>query len=336
MLYAEVIIPLALPKNYTWSVPDHMQEAVQTGCRVEVNLGKNKRYAGVIKRLHSEAPTTFEAKDILNLLDPEPVVQPFQLRLWAWIAEYYMCSEGEVMAAALPSHFKLSSETVLMFNEEYGDDFSGLSNEEYVVAEALLIKHELRLSEVQQLLDVTHVYPIVNRLIGKKVCFVWEALKQTYAPKKETFILLNPEYGAEEKLSQLLNNWSRAPKQLELLLAYLHLMKTIGEVSKAELLKKSNASEAQLKGLVEKGILQVQKRNIDRVNFAPKDVVVDFQFISRAGRCAPADARSLANQTGVFTARHYLKRQNPCVYKTHGRVHSARAGRYCTCCRRLL
>jgi primosomal protein N' (replication factor Y) len=281
MLYAEVIIPLALPKNYTWSVPDHMQEAVQTGCRVEVNLGKNKRYAGVIKRLHSEAPTTFEAKDILNLLDPEPVVQPFQLRLWAWIAEYYMCSEGEVMAAALPSHFKLSSETVLMFNEEYGDDFSGLSNEEYVVAEALLIKHELRLSEVQQLLDVTHVYPIVNRLIGKKVCFVWEALKQTYAPKKETFILLNPEYGAEEKLSHLLNNWSRAPKQLELLLAYLHLMKTIGEVSKAELLKKSNASEAQLKGLVEKGILQVQKRNIDRVNFAPKDVVVDFS-LSRA------------------------------------------------------
>jgi primosomal protein N' (replication factor Y) len=263
-----------------------MQEAVQVGCRVEVNLGKNKKYAGVIKRLHSEAPTTFEAKDILNLLDPEPVVQPFQLLLWSWIAEYYMCSEGEVMAAALPSHFKLSSETVLMFNEEYGDDFSGLSNEEYVVAEALLIKHELRLSEVQQLLDVTHVYPIVNRLIGKKVCFVWEALKQTYAPKKETYIFLSPEYSAEEKLSQLLNKWSRAPKQLELLLAYLHLMKTIGEVSKTELLKKSNASEAHLKGLVEKGILQVQKRNIDRVNFAPKDVVVDFSL-------SPAQADAL-------------------------------------------
>ena len=246
-MFAEVIIPLALPKNYTWAVPEAMRDVLQAGCRVEVNLGKNKKYAGIVKRIHTEAPTTFEAKDILNLLDPEPVVQPFQLQLWTWIAEYYMCSEGEVMAAALPSHFKLSSETVLMFNEEYGDDFSSLSNEEYVVAEALSIKHELRLGEVQQLLDATHVYPIVNRLIGKKVCFVWESLKQTYAPKKESFVLLNPEYGAEEKLSALLNNWNRAPKQMELLLSYLHLMKTISEVTKHELLKKSGASEGQLK-----------------------------------------------------------------------------------------
>jgi primosomal protein N' (replication factor Y) len=294
-MFAEVIIPLALPKNYTWAVPEAMRNTLQVGCRVEVNLGKNKKYAGVVKRMHNEAPTTFEAKDILNLLDPEPVVQPFQLDLWAWIAEYYMCSEGEVMAAALPSHFKLSSETVLMFNEEYGDDFSALSNEEYIVAEALSIKHELRLGEVQQLLDVTHVYPIVNKLIGKKVCFVWESLKQTYAPKKETFVLLNPEYGAEEKLSALLNNWSRAPKQLELLLSYLHLMKTIGEVTKTELLKKSNASEAQLKGLLEKGILQVQKRNIERINHAPKSVAIDFQLSTAQGealqqaRCALAE-----------------------------------------------
>src|SRR6476620_7295925 len=201
-MYAEIIIPLALPKNYTWLVSPGMQDEIRPGCRVEVNLGKNKKYAGIVKRLHTDAPTTFEAKDILNLLDPEPVVQPFQLQLWTWMAEYYMCSEGEVMAAALPSHFKLSSETVLMFNEEYGDDFSQLSNEEYVVAEALSIKHELGLSEVQQLLDITHVYPIVNKLIGKKVCFVWESLKPTYAPKKETFVVLNPEYGAEEKLAQ--------------------------------------------------------------------------------------------------------------------------------------
>src|SRR6478672_1316241 len=116
LMFAEVIIPLALPKNYTWAVPESMRETLQPGCRVEVNLGKNKKYAGIVKRMHQEAPTTFEAKDILNLLDPEPVVQPFQLDLWTWVAEYYMCSDGEVMAAALPSRFKLSSETVVMFN----------------------------------------------------------------------------------------------------------------------------------------------------------------------------------------------------------------------------
>jgi len=276
--YAEIIIPLALPKNYTWEVPVHMLPNLQPGCRVEVNLGKQKKYAGIVKRLHEDKPQSFEAKEILNVLDTEPVIQPFQLKLWEWMAQYYMCTEGEVMAAALPSHFKLSSETVLIFNEEYGDDFTALDNEEYLIAEALQIKHELRLTEVQQILDVTHVYPIVNRLIGKKVCFVWESLKQTYAPKKETFILLSPEYSNEERLADLLNNWSRAPKQMELLLSYLHLMKTEGEVIKSELLKKSNATDAQLKGLIEKGILRAEKRSVDRIIYLPKDVNIDFEL----------------------------------------------------------
>jgi primosomal protein N' (replication factor Y) (superfamily II helicase) len=255
-----------------------MLDLISVGCRVEVNLGKNKKYAGVVKRIHGDAPTSFEAKQIINVLDPEPVIQRYQLQFWEWMADYYMCSEGEVMAAALPAHFKLSSETVLVFNEEFGDDFSSLDNEEFLVSEALLIKHELRLTEVQQILDVTHVYPIVNRLIGKKVCFVWESLKQTFNPKKETFILLNHEYDNEDKLSELLNNWGRAPKQMELLLGYLHLAKTQGQVTKADLLKKSGASDAQLKGLLEKEILRIEKRSIDRLVYAPKDVNVDFEL----------------------------------------------------------
>ena len=124
--YAEIIIPLALPKNYTWLVPEHLMEMARIGCRVEVNLGKNKKYAGIIKRLHYEKPEFFEPKEILNVLDAEPVLFEHQLKLWEWIASYYMCSEGEVMAAGLPAHFKLSSETILVFNDEYGEDFSSL------------------------------------------------------------------------------------------------------------------------------------------------------------------------------------------------------------------
>jgi len=277
-LYAEVIIPAALPKNYTWSVPAHLLETAKVGCRVEVNLGKSKKYAGIIKRLHDEKPEFFETKDILNVLDTEPVVFEEQLKLWEWIAAYYMCSEGEVMAAALPAHFKLSSETILVYNEEYGDDFSALDHDEYIVGEALLIKKELNLSEVQQLLDSSHVYPVINRMIHKKVCFVWEALKQTYSPKKETYVLLNPEYDNEDKLSDLLNNWTKAPKQMELLLSYLHLVKTAGEVVKSSLLKKSGATDAQLKGLVEKKILWTEKRIIDRIQYLPKNVQIDFEL----------------------------------------------------------
>jgi primosomal protein N' (replication factor Y) len=277
-MYAEIIIPLALPKNYTWEIPEKLNGSLQPGCRVEVNLGKNKKYAGIVKRIHDENPVSFEAKEILNLLDAEPVIQSYQLKFWEWLAEYYMCTEGEVMAAALPAHFKLSSETIIVFNEEYGDDFSGLDNEEYLVAEALLIKHELRLTEVQQILDISHVYPIVNRLIGKKVCFVWESLKQTYHAKKESFVLLNNEYDNEEKLSELLNNWGRAAKQMELLLSYLHLMKTEGEVTKTELLKKSSATDAHLKGLIDKNILRIEKRSVERLHYAGKDVVIDFKL----------------------------------------------------------
>jgi len=276
--YAEIIIPLALPKNYTWAIPEHLEDTVKPGCRVEVNLGKNKKYAGIVKQLLSEKPEFFEPKDILNIIDVEPVVFEQQMKLWEWIASYYMCSEGEVMAAALPAHFKLSSETILVYNEEYGDDFSTLDHDEYLVAEALLIKKELKLSEVQELLDSSHVYPLINRLINKKVCFVWEALKQTYSPKKETYVLLNTDYDNEDKLSELLNNWTRAPKQLELLLSYIHLMKTSGEVIKSELLKKSGASDAQLKGLVEKKILWTEKRTIDRLQYLPREVQIDFRL----------------------------------------------------------
>ena len=106
---------------------------------MEVEL-KNKKYAGIVKRLHADRPHAFAPKEILNLLDTEPILYPAQSHLWEWIANYYLCTEGEVMAAALPAHFKLSSETILVYNEEAGDEFSHLDNNEFIVAEALLIK----------------------------------------------------------------------------------------------------------------------------------------------------------------------------------------------------
>src|SRR5450432_1275115 len=249
-LWIEVILPLAIPKTYTYSVPQELNNKIQIGCRAEVVFGKNKRYAGIIKSLSKIKPA-YETKDIINIIDDEPVVYPLQLELWKWISDYYMCSEGEVMAAALPTHLKLSSETILIYNEEYGDDFSELDNEEYLVAEALLIKKELKLAEVQLVADIIHVYPLIKRLIDKKVCFVWEAFTDKYKEKTENYIFLNPEYSNDEKLEELLNNF-KAPKQMELLLGFLHLIKAEGEVSQPLLLKKSGATVSQLKGLVDK------------------------------------------------------------------------------------
>lgn len=275
-MYAEVIIPLALPKNYTWLIPEKFLPVLEVGMRVEVGLGKQKKYAGIVKRIHNEKPAAFEPKELLNVLDASPVLHPAQLQLWEWLATYYMCSEGEVMAAALPAHFKLSSESILVYNEEAGEDLSALDNDEYLVGEALQIRKELRLSEVQQILDVTHVYPVIKRLLDKKICFVWESLKETYVPRKESFVTLHPDFSDEEKLAALLNNWSRAPKQLELLLAYLHFIRTEGTVTKKALLEKSGANDAQLKGLVDKGILVLEKREVDRIAYLPQALHINF------------------------------------------------------------
>ena len=275
VVFAEVILPLALPTTYTYAVPAIFADKLKQGCRVEVVLGKNKRYAGIIKTITSVAPG-YNTKEILNILDDEPVLYPEQLQLWNWMHHYYMCSEGEVMAAALPAHFKLSSETILLYNEDYGEDFTGLTNDEYVVAEALLIRKQLNLSEVQQVLDVAHVYPVIKKLIDKKVCVVWEALSERYKTKKENFVLLNPEYNNEAAMQELLNNWTKAPKQMELLLSYLVLIKTTGEVTQSELLKKSNATATQLNGLVEKKIIRIEKRSVDRIKSIPKAMEVEF------------------------------------------------------------
>lgn len=281
-----------------------------------MNLGKNKKYAGVIKKIHTEAPELIDAKDILNVLDVEPVVHEQQLQLWEWIANYYMCSEGEVMAAALPAHFKLSSETTLVFNEEAGEDFSDLDDDEFMVVDALILKKELKISEVQEILDATHVYPVIYRLIQKRICYVWEALKETYSPKKESYVLLSPEYGSEAALEQLLNEdkrLQRAEKQMELLLAYLHFQRTEGEITKPSLLKKSGASDAQLKGLVEKGILQIDRRNVDRIKTLPKDITINFEL-------------SPAQQKAFESVKENLTTKNVCLL--HGVTSSGKTEIY--------
>ena len=311
-LFVEVIIPLALPRNYTWEVPGELTGQLKTGVRVEVVLGKNKKYAGIVKRIHEQAPG-FETKEILSVIDTEPVVFEKQLAFWEWMASYYMCSEGEVMQAAMPTYFKLSSETILLYNEEYGEDFSDLDDEEFLVAEALLLKKELRLPQVQQILDTGHAYPVVKRLIDKKVCLVWEELKNEYKEKKESFVLLDPKYQNEQELEVLVNNWSKAPKQMELLLAFLHFQKTEGEVMQSKLLQKSGASAAQLKGLVDKQVLTIEKRSVDRLRYLPKAITLDY-------------ALSQAQQTALDGVRDHFQTKQVCLL--HGITSSGKTMLY--------
>lgn len=275
LVYCDVIIPISLPNTYTWEVPEHIQNTIQIGIRVEVSL-RNKKYAGIVKRIHHKKPELFQPKPIINILDENPILYPIQLQFWEWMAQYYLCSEGEVMQAALPAHLKLSGESIVIWNEGFEMDSTQLTDDEFLVAEALEIRKELRLQEIQQILSSNHVYPVIKKLIDKKVCFIWETLQEKYRHKTETYITLQPQYQAEADLEKLLNEWNKAPKQLELLLAYIHLSETEGEVTQSNLLKKSGATAAQLKALIEKGIVQAQKRSVDRIRQLPQNIYIDF------------------------------------------------------------
>lgn len=312
-MFAEIIIPLYLPRNYTWFVPEEFADEMQAGIRVEVAL-RNKKYTGIVKRLFHQPPEGFQPKPILSVIDKEPLVYGHQLSLWNWIAQYYLCTEGEVMQAALPANFKLSSESVLIWNDEINEEeLQDLDDEEFIVAEALSIKKELRLSEVQQLLDSVHVYPVIKKLIENKICFIWEELKQKYKEKKETYITLHPQYNNDEALEQLLNDWQGAPRQMELLLAYLHLHSTEGEVIQSALLKKSGATSLQLKALINKKILVAEKRAIGRLPDLHADIRLDFEL-------------SVAQQAAMEAIKNSFEEKNVCLL--HGVTSSGKTQIY--------
>lgn len=265
-MFADVILPLSLPNLFTYRVPEEMEPFIRVGARVAVQFGRKRKYSALVRRLHSKEPDLYEAKSILFVIDETPILYEKQLELWDWIAEYYMAAVGDVMNAALPSYLKLGSETVLVYNEAFGEDFSGFSDAEYLVAEALSIRNELSFTEIQKLLGKQNIFPEIRSLLDLKVCFLYEELKENYRPKVERYVQLLPEYEDESRLSGLFDTLKRAPKQTELLLAYIQLLHEGPEVSVQQLLKKASATHDLLNRLVERRVFAITSKQVDRVS----------------------------------------------------------------------
>lgn len=291
-LYAEVIVPLHLNRVLTWSLLPEMAHA-QPGCRVQVQLKKGRHYAGIIKSITTTKPGgNYDVKPVIALIDDTPILFAPQLQLWQWMADYYCCSMGEVMQAALPSHLKLTSESIVHVNELFEADPSSFNEKEYLVAEALEIRKQLSIKEIEQLTDLRQVYPLVKSLVEKGAASISEKLEDKYKPKVETYISLSPAYQSEEALQALINEWSKAPKQLDLLLGFLHFSRTEGSVNKSALLKKTGASQAALQALVSKDILQLTKREVDRIPRLPKVLQLNFE-LSKSQEAALKEVKSV-------------------------------------------
>ncbi|HET8838937.1 MAG TPA: primosomal protein N' [Flavobacteriaceae bacterium] len=266
--FIDVILPLPLEKHFTYQVTEAEAIKIRKGMRVAVPFGKTKVYTGIVAKLHQIAPTVYEAKPIEQILDEIPLVTEQQLAFWKWIASYYMCSEGEVLRAALPSAFLLESETVIELDKNANVDETDLTDDELLVYEALLNQSLLKIQEIIQILDKKNVLPVINKLVAKNVIIVNQELYKKYKPKVVRYVRLDPNYSGEEKLKGLLDTLENAPKQRQVVLSLFSLIsKGKKSVKASELAKKSGVSNSIIKALVKKSVLEEHEVGKDRVQF---------------------------------------------------------------------
>jgi len=278
-LFVEVILPLAIAKNYTYRVPFEMNSAVAIGKRVVVQFGKSKLYTAIVASIGNLAPEKYQAKYIIELLDDRPVVTDLQLQFWHWMAEYYMCNKGEVMSAALPSALKLASETRIMLNKGFEFDKTALHDKEFLIVEALGIQPELTVSDIIKLLGQKTVMPVLKLLFEKNIINISEDINERYKPRMRAFITLNPIYHDQDNLKELFTILEkRAPKQADAVLAYIKLSRHQKTISKNELVEESGAGAASIKSLIEKEIFIVEEKNVSRLYDAEEDDYDTFQL----------------------------------------------------------
>lgn len=266
-LFAEILLPLPIPGTYTYRVPFELNQKAKVGQRAVVQFGKTKIMSGLIISLTEEVPDCTSIKYLLDILDDDPVVNENQLKLWQWIASYYLCYLGDVMQVALPSALKLSSESKIMLSDEFVLDSMALSDNEFLIVEALQIQPQLTITEVSKIIGYKKIMPLVKTMIEKKIIVMQEELQQKYKAKYERYVRLSNTYRNEDAMRELMDTLSkRAYKQLELLMAFFVLGGSAdNDVIASDLLKKANATSSILATLVDKGVFESYQKRVSRL-----------------------------------------------------------------------
>lgn len=266
-LFAEILLPLPIPGSFTYRVPYDLNMKVKVGQRAVVQFGKSKIMSGLIISLSNNVPDANNIKYLLDILDDDPVVNENQLKLWNWITSYYLCYLGDVMQVALPSALKLSSESKISLVEDFDFNGSNLSDNEFLIVEALQIQPQLTITEVSKIIGYKKVMPLVKTMIEKKIIVMYEELQQKYKAKYERYVRLSNTYREEEKMHELMDNLTkRAYKQLELLMAFIVLGgSSDNDILASDLLKKADATSSILSTLVEKGVFETYQKRVSRL-----------------------------------------------------------------------
>ena len=271
--FADVILPLPLHSCFTYSLPDEWADEVQTGCRVVVPFGRKKYYTAIVRNVHYCAPTEYEVKEVSALLDARPILLPRQFKFWEWLSDYYLCTQGDVYKAALPSGLKLESETIVEYNPDFESDVR-LPEKEQKILDMLSADPEQCVTKLEKETGIKNILSVIKSLLDKEAIFVKEELRRTYKPKTETRVRLTAAARNEHRLHIFFDELQRrAPKQLDLLMKYLELSgylsgRDIKEVSTAELLQRTSTTPAVFNGLVDRGVFEVYQQEIGRIDKA--------------------------------------------------------------------
>lgn len=295
-VFADIALPIPIPKLFTYRVPTEFSEVILVGTRVIVQFGRKKVVTGIVERLHNSPPEIYVAKPILELLDTEPVVTAIQLSVMKWIASYYMCTLGEVINAALPSGLKISSESRIQLHPEHKwqESTYPFDDKELILLQALAENDSLTYKDAADLIELKSAYKYIKSLIHKRVILIYEELKEKYQPKKVRKIRLNTLYLEDEKAIEVLfEKLNKKPKQTDILLKYLQQIpiyqnKALNEngLPKSDF-PKSDYSTSSLQTLIKNEVFEEFEEIISRFGEYQEDsdkkiVLTDYQLAATA------------------------------------------------------
>ncbi len=291
LIYVEVILPLPLPGTFTYSVPEAFEYQAQPGHRVVVSFGKTRFHTGVIRRIIEKQDHLSRIKPIIDALDLEPVVSEDQFQFFEWIAEYYLCTLGETLQAALPSGFKLSSEAFVSLAPNAEPDLYILTEKEEWILRKLEDK-DLHINDIRKLTGLDQPIKLIKSLQERGLIQLLEKLKDKYTPKREKRIRLCQPYLEESKLDELLQQLERRTKQIDVLVMYIRDVPVLQDptqnllgASKPEMIKEG-ASSSSLQTLIKNGVFEEWNEIIDRfgynsLNTGPLPELSDIQGLKK-------------------------------------------------------
>ncbi len=273
-LYAEVILPLPLFGTFTYSIPTTLEGKAAVGHRVIVPFGRKKYYTGIIESITPVAPEGFEVKDISSVLDPWPVVKHPQLKLWEWIAEYYLCTAGDVYKAAVPAGLKVESETFIELNPDYEEmPDARMTDREAIIMQSLDHNGKMTPAEISKKTGLNSIESTISSMVERRMLIIAEKLIERYRPKKETLVRLAVDRNDNEAMHKVFDAVKGAKKQEMMLITLLDNLnkrqqqQLTPEVPRQHLLEQSGLSPAILAALASKGIVEIFTREINRFNY---------------------------------------------------------------------